>query len=80
MPVVTFVASRLSTKPNGFCHELATCDAPVSLLKLADFLASRGQSGDATQAMGHYERSLAVSERLLLANPESAEANRDVTT
>jgi tetratricopeptide (TPR) repeat protein len=28
--------------------------------------------------MGHYQRSLEVSERLLLANPESAQAARDV--
>jgi hypothetical protein len=34
--------------------------------------------GDAEQALGHYQRSLEVSERLLAANPESAQAARDV--
>ena len=50
----------------------------MSLNKLADFLASRGLAGDAEQALGHYQRSLEVSERLLAANPESAQAARDV--
>lgn len=50
----------------------------VTLNKLGDFLASRGLPGDAEKALGHYERSLEVSERLLGANPESAQAVRDV--
>lgn len=53
----------------------AAWDVSVSLEKLADFLASRGLPGDADQALGRYQRSLAVRERLLLANPESAQAS-----
>ena len=50
----------------------------VALNKLADFLASRGLPGDAEQALARYTRSLEVRERLLAANPESAQAARDV--
>lgn len=35
-------------------------------------------AGDAEKALGHYQRSLEVRERLLVANPESAQAARDV--
>ena len=35
--------------------------------------------GDAEKALGHYERSLEVRERLLRANPESGQAARDVS-
>jgi tetratricopeptide (TPR) repeat protein len=57
----------------------AARDVSVSLNKLADFLASRGQPGDADLALGHYQRSLEVRERLLAANPDSAQAARDVS-
>ena len=53
-------------------------DVSVSLDRLGDFLASRGQPGDAEQALAHYQRSLEVSERLLADNPQSAQAARDV--
>ncbi len=53
-------------------------DVSVSLEKLADFLARRGQAGDGEAALGHYQRSLEVRERLLVANPESASLVRDV--
>ena len=56
----------------------AARDVSVSLNTLADFLARRGLPGDAEKALGHYQRSLEVSERLLGANPESAQAARDV--
>ena len=56
----------------------AARDVSVSLNKLADFLASRGQAGDAEQALRHYERSLEVREQLLRDNPGSAQAARDV--
>lgn len=46
--------------------------------KLADTLSDRWQPGDAAQALGHYQRSLTVRERLLAANPESAQAVRDL--
>ncbi|MEY2881494.1 MAG: regulatory protein afsR [Verrucomicrobiota bacterium] len=56
----------------------AARDVSVSLERLGDFLASRGQSGDAAQALKYYERSLEVREALLAANPQSAQAARDV--
>jgi tetratricopeptide (TPR) repeat protein len=46
--------------------------------KLGDFLASRGQPGDAEKALGQYERSLKVREGLLRDNPQSGQAARDV--
>ena len=55
-------------------------DLSVSLNKLGDFLASRGQPGDAEKALGHYERSLEVSEGLLRDNPQSGQAARDVSS
>jgi len=54
-------------------------DVSVSLNKLADFLAARGQPGDAAQALAHYQRSLEVREQLLRDNPSSAQAARDVS-
>ncbi len=54
-------------------------DVSVSLNKLGDFLSSRGKPGDAEKALSHYERSLKVREDLLQANPQSAEAARDVS-
>jgi hypothetical protein len=46
---------------------------------LADFLARRGQAGHAKKALGYYQRCLEIYERLLKANPESAQAARDVS-
>ncbi|MBI5424986.1 MAG: toll/interleukin-1 receptor domain-containing protein [Opitutae bacterium] len=54
-------------------------DVSVSLNKLADFLAQRGQTGDGKKALEYYERSLAVREQLVEANPQSAPAQRDVS-
>ena len=59
--------------------EFATRDVSVSLSKLGDFLASRGMPGDAEKALGHYERCLEISERLLVANPERVQTARDVS-
>ncbi|MGB8355082.1 MAG: tetratricopeptide repeat protein [Chthoniobacteraceae bacterium] len=56
----------------------AARDVSVGLHRLGDFLANRGQTGDAKKALDHYERSLKIHERLLKANPESAQAARDV--
>ena len=53
-------------------------DLSVSLERLGDFLASRGQAGDAEKALGHYQRSLEVREDLLRDNPQSGQAARDV--
>ncbi len=57
----------------------AARDVSVSLNKLGDFLADRGQSGDAPQALSYYQRGLETRERLLTANPDSAQASRDVS-
>ncbi|MBX7212287.1 MAG: toll/interleukin-1 receptor domain-containing protein [Verrucomicrobiaceae bacterium] len=57
----------------------AARDVSVSLNKLADFLAKRGQPGDAEAALAHYQRALQISEDLLAANPQSAQAARDVS-
>ncbi len=57
----------------------AARDVSVSLNNLGDFLSRRGQSGDAEQALGYYQRSLEVRERLADANPDSAQAARDVS-
>jgi tetratricopeptide (TPR) repeat protein len=56
----------------------AARDVSVSLNGLADFLTRRGQAGDATKALGYYERSLKLSKGLLAANPHSAQAAHDV--
>src|SRR4029077_2126789 len=57
----------------------AARDVSVSLDRLGDFLARRGQPGDAEKALGHYERSNEVSEALLRDNPQSGQAARDVS-
>ncbi|MFN7841416.1 MAG: hypothetical protein ACK5N9_06780, partial [Pirellula sp.] len=53
-------------------------DVSLSLERLGDFLRQRGQSGDAESALRHYERGLKLREDLLAANPDSAQALRDV--
>ena len=50
-----------------------------SLINLGDFLATRGQPGDADKAVGHFIRSLDMAEVLLKANPDSAEETRIVS-
>jgi tetratricopeptide (TPR) repeat protein len=57
----------------------AARDVSISLEKLGDFRAQRGQPGDAEQALRHYTRSLEIREGLLKRNPESAKAARDVS-
>ncbi|MES2922236.1 MAG: DUF4062 domain-containing protein [Verrucomicrobiota bacterium] len=57
----------------------AARDVSLSLNRLGGFLASSGQPGDAEKALGHFQRSLEISEKLLTANPDSAEAARDVS-
>jgi hypothetical protein len=68
--------SLLQANPNS---AQAARDVSVSLSKLADFLARRGLPGDADNALAHYQRSLDVDESLLRANPNSAQAARDVS-
>ena len=57
----------------------AARDVSVSLEKLGDFLASRGQRGDAEKALAHCQRCNELRERLLRDNPQSAQAARDVS-
>ena len=56
----------------------ATRDVSISLERLGDFLATRGQPGDADKALGYFTRCNDLQETLLKANPGSAEAIRDV--
>jgi tetratricopeptide (TPR) repeat protein len=56
----------------------AARDVSVSLEKLGDFLAERGQPGDAEKALQHLTRSLEIREALQKQNPDSAQAARDV--
>jgi tetratricopeptide (TPR) repeat protein len=56
----------------------AARDVLISLERLGDFLARRGQPGDAEQALKHYTRSLELAEALLKRNPDSAQAAHDV--
>jgi tetratricopeptide (TPR) repeat protein len=56
----------------------AARDLSLSLAKLADFLAARGQPGDSDQAFGYYQRVLTVREQLMHTNP--ALAVRDLST
>lgn len=57
----------------------AARDVSVSLNKLANLLAASDNPADHLTARRLYERSLELSERLLKANPDSAEAARDVS-
>ena len=49
-----------------------------TLTSLAEMLVFRGQAGDAEQALRYFQRSLQVREDLLRANPDSAQAARDL--
>ena len=51
----------------------------VSLDILGDFFATRGQPGDMDKALDHFTRSFDMKEKLLAANPGSAQAKRDVS-
>ncbi len=57
----------------------AARDVSVSLGRLGDLLAHRGQPGDAEKALRHFTRDLEISEGLLKRNPDSGEAARDVS-
>ena len=57
----------------------ATRNVSISLNKLGDLLATRGQPGDADKALGYVTRSNDLLEALLKANPGSAQAMRDVS-
>lgn len=53
--------------------------AAMSLSKLGDFLAGRGASGDAEQALDHYRRSLQIRDRLLAVNGDNTQIAREVS-
>jgi tetratricopeptide (TPR) repeat protein len=57
----------------------AARDAWRSSSSLGDFLAQRGQPGDADQALKHYVRDVEICEDLLKRNPDSPQAARDVS-
>ncbi|WP_395737078.1 DUF4062 domain-containing protein [Prosthecobacter sp.] len=57
---------------------LAMRDVSMSLTGLGDFLEERGQPGDMDAALGYFTRSLEIRDKLLQANPGSAQAVRDV--
>ncbi|MBL8392899.1 MAG: hypothetical protein JNN21_13665 [Candidatus Accumulibacter sp.] len=63
------------------CAEAVQSDyaSATAALLVADVLFEHGRPGDHDKALGHYRRSLEVRERLLVANPESAQAARDVS-
>ena len=56
----------------------ATRDVSMSLQKLGEFLATRGQTGDAEKAMSYCARDLELTEALLNAKPGSPLAARHV--
>jgi hypothetical protein len=53
-------------------------DVSVSLTKLGDFYVARGQAGDAEEALRCFQQSLATVQQLREANPNSAQAARDM--
>jgi tetratricopeptide (TPR) repeat protein len=50
----------------------------VSLIDLGDFYRARGQAGDAERALTQFEESLQIRKQLFEANPNSAQAARDL--
>ncbi len=71
------IAERLhQANPND---AQAARDLSVSLNKLGDFFLRRGLEGDADRALKAYEDSLKMLERLHQANPNDAQAARDLS-
>lgn len=58
----------------------AARDVAVCLNGLGNLLADRGQPNDAKRALAYYQRSLELKEKLLEANPNSAQAVGDVAS
>ena len=56
----------------------AARDLSVGLNKLGDYLATLGKPEDIKKALAHFTRDLEISERLLKADPASAQAVHDV--
>jgi tetratricopeptide (TPR) repeat protein len=57
----------------------AARDLSVSYERLGDFYLARGQAGDAELALTQFEESLKIDQRLFEANPNSAQAARDLS-
>jgi tetratricopeptide (TPR) repeat protein len=73
-----FQAQEVCLTANPESSEAAR-DMSASLQKLGDFWVARGQSGDTEQALGCFQRCLEISERLLVSNPESDDAIKNVS-
>ena len=56
----------------------AARDLSVSYERLGDFYLARGQSGDAERALTQFEESLKIRKQVYDANPNSAQAARDL--
>jgi hypothetical protein len=56
----------------------AARDVSVSFERLGAFYVARGQAGDAEAALTQFEESLRIDQELYAANPNSAQAARDV--
>jgi tetratricopeptide (TPR) repeat protein len=54
-------------------------DLSVSLDRLGDFYLARGKSGDAELALVQFEESLDIAKQIAKANPNSAQALRDLS-
>jgi tetratricopeptide (TPR) repeat protein len=72
----TVVQRLLKTEPDA---PRSQGDLSVSLERLGNFLATRGQPGDAEKALNHFQRCLELCEGLLRDNPQSAQAAQDVS-
>src|SRR5204863_283218 len=57
----------------------AARDLSVSLNKLGDFYLRRGEAGDAGRALEAYQGALEIAQRLRAANPNDAQAARDLS-
>ena len=57
----------------------AASDLSISIERLGDFYVQRGQPGDAEQALDQFQRGMQIAQRLYDANPNSAQAARDLS-
>lgn len=73
---------KLDTKPiddAGFNNATNARLMTANLHSLGDYYLKRAQPGDVEVALKHYMRSMELDEKLLAANPDSAQAVRDVS-
>lgn len=57
----------------------AARDLSVSLNNMGDFYLTHGRSSDAERALTHFEESLGIRKQIYAANPNSAQAARDLS-